>query len=62
VPLQSQMYSKKIEKFTEKILNADTIELNDEMINKALDAFSSLSKEDLIKNILRWNLINCIKR
>lgn len=52
VPLQSQMYSKKIEKFSEKIINADTIELTEEMVNKALQAFEGLSREDLIKKML----------
>lgn len=52
VPLQSQMYNKKLEKFTEKVLLTDTIELTDEMTEKALTAFEDLSKEDLVKKIL----------
>jgi hypothetical protein len=32
VPLQSQMYSKKLEKWTEKVLHTDTIELNEDLI------------------------------
>ncbi len=52
VPLQSQMYNKKLEKWTEKVLTTDTIELNDEMISKASEMFESLSKQDLIEKIL----------
>ncbi|MBK8372816.1 MAG: DEAD/DEAH box helicase [Saprospiraceae bacterium] len=52
VPLQSQMYNKKIEKFTEKIMNEDTVELTDEMVEKAMEAFQFLTKEDLVKKIL----------
>ncbi len=52
VPLQSQMYNKKLEKWTEKVLNTDTIELNDEMISKATETFESLTKEQLIEKIL----------
>lgn len=52
VPLQSQMYNKKLEKWTEKVLTTDTIELNDEMISKALEMFESLSKEELVEKIL----------
>lgn len=52
VPLQSQMYNKKIEKFTEKILQADTIELTDEMVDKAMAAFTGMTKEELVKKIL----------
>lgn len=52
VPLQSQMYNKKLEKWTEKVLNTDTIELSDEMIEKAVETFESLSKKELIEKIL----------
>ncbi|MFZ1705133.1 MAG: DEAD/DEAH box helicase [Saprospiraceae bacterium] len=52
VPLQSQMYSKRIEKFSEKILHTDTIELSEDMVNKANEAFESLTKDDLVKKIL----------
>jgi ATP-dependent RNA helicase DeaD len=52
VPLQSQMYNKKLEKWTEKVLNTDTIELSDEMIDKAVETFESLSKKELIEKIL----------
>jgi ATP-dependent RNA helicase DeaD len=52
VPLQSQMYSKKLEKWTEKVLHTDTIELNDELISKALETFEALTKEELVQKIL----------
>jgi len=52
VPLQSQMYNKKLEKWTEKVLNTDTIELSDEMIDKAVETFEALSKKELIEKIL----------
>jgi ATP-dependent RNA helicase DeaD len=52
VPLQSQMYNKKLEKWTEKVLNTDTIELNDEMIAKASEMFEALSKQELMEKIL----------
>ncbi len=52
VPLQSQMYNKKLEKWTEKVINSDTIELNDEMISKVTEMFESLTKEELISKIL----------
>lgn len=52
VPLQSQMYNKKLEKWTEKVIHSDTIELNEELISKANDLFESLSKSELIEKIL----------
>ncbi len=52
VPLQSQMYNKKLEKWTDKVINTDTIELNDEMIAKAVETFSNLTKQELIEKIL----------
>ncbi|MBK8670467.1 MAG: DEAD/DEAH box helicase [Saprospiraceae bacterium] len=52
VPLQSQMYNKKLEKWTEKVINTDTIELNDEMIAKATETFDGLTKQELIEKIL----------
>ena len=52
VPLQSQMYSKKLEKWTEKVINTDTIELNDELKEKAITTFENLSKVELIEKIL----------
>ena len=52
VPLQSQMYNKKLEKWTEKVINTDTIELNDEMIAKATETFEGLTKQELIEKIL----------
>src|SRR5690606_32953041 len=45
-------YNKKIEKFSEKVIHADTIELTDEMTDKAMAALEGLSREDLIKKIL----------
>jgi ATP-dependent RNA helicase DeaD len=52
VPLQSQMYNKKLEKWTEKVLHSDTLELNEEMIQKANETFEGLTKEELIERIL----------
>ncbi|MFZ1749270.1 MAG: DEAD/DEAH box helicase, partial [Saprospiraceae bacterium] len=52
VPLQSQMYSKKLEKWTEKVLNTDTIELNEELISKAAETLESLSKQELMERVL----------
>lgn len=52
VPLQSQMYEKRLEKFTEKVNFTDTIELTEEIIDKALSAFSDLSKRDLVAKIV----------
>lgn len=52
VPLQSQMYNKKLEKWTEKVLHTDTIELTDDLKAKALETFSSLSKDELVEKIL----------
>lgn len=51
----------KIEKFTEKIMNEDTVELTDEMVEKAMEAFQFLTKEDLVKKYLPLNLTSCIK-
>jgi len=52
VPLQSQMYNKKLEKWTEKVMHTDIIELSDEMKDKANEAFSELTKKDLVEKIL----------
>lgn len=52
VPLQSQMYNKKLEKWSEKVIHTDTIELNEEMIEKACEAFESLDKKQLIERML----------
>ncbi|MBL0100306.1 MAG: DbpA RNA binding domain-containing protein [Saprospiraceae bacterium] len=46
------MYNKKLEKWTEKVINTDTIELNDEMIAKATETFEGLTKQELIEKIL----------
>lgn len=52
VPLQSQMYSKKLEKWTEKVIHTDTIELNEELISKAMEHFEPLSKKELVEKML----------
>jgi ATP-dependent RNA helicase DeaD len=52
VPLQSQMYDKKLEKWTEKLLQTDTIELNDSIKEKALELLKSLTKEELVEKML----------
>ncbi|HMR89629.1 MAG TPA: DEAD/DEAH box helicase [Saprospiraceae bacterium] len=52
VPLQSQMYVKKLEKWTEKVLHTDTIELTDDLKEKAIETFESLTKNELIEKIL----------
>ncbi len=52
VPLQSQMYNKKLEKWTEKVLQAETIEVSEEMVSRAEETFFSLSKKELIEKIL----------
>ncbi len=52
VPLQSQMYNKKLEKWSEKVLHTDTIELTEEVISKAMQAFEGLSKQDLVEKML----------
>jgi len=52
VPLQSQMYSKKLEKWTEKVIHTDTIELSEELVDKAMEHFTELSKKDLVERIL----------
>jgi ATP-dependent RNA helicase DeaD len=46
------MYDKKLEKWTEKVLQADTIEVSDEMVSRAEELFFSLSKKELIEKIL----------
>ena len=62
VPLQSQMYNKKLEKWTEKVSHTDTIELSDEMVEKACDAFKVLSKEELIGKILAMEFNRLYKK
>ncbi len=52
VPLQHQLYDKKLEKFVEKLTNADTLEVSDELINKAQAELISLTKEELIGKLL----------
>jgi len=52
VPLQSQMYNKKLEKWTEKVLQTETIEVSEEMVSRAEETFFSLSKKELIEKIL----------
>lgn len=52
VPLQSQMYDKKLEKWTEKLLQTDTIELNDSIKEKTLELLKSLTKEELVEKML----------
>ncbi len=62
VPLQSQMYNKKLEKWTEKVLHTDTVELSDEMVEKACEAFNVLSKEELIGKILAMEFNRLYKK
>jgi ATP-dependent RNA helicase DeaD len=52
VPLQSQMYVKKLEKWTEKVINTETIEVSEEMAEKAVQSLESLSKVELIERML----------
>lgn len=52
VPLQSQMYDRKLEKFVEKLINTDTLEVSDDLLGQAVQAFSSLSKEEIIGKLL----------
>ena len=52
VPLQSQMYNKKLEKWTEKVMESDTFELNEEMISRAKETFDGLTKDELIEKVL----------
>jgi ATP-dependent RNA helicase DeaD len=62
VPLQSQMYNKKLEKWTEKVSHTDTVELSDEMVTKACEAFDSLTKEELIGKILAMEFNRLYKK
>lgn len=52
VPLQSQMYNKKIEKWSEKVMNTETILLSEEIRNKAHELFSDMNKEELLDKML----------
>jgi ATP-dependent RNA helicase DeaD len=52
VPLQSQMYVKKLEKWTDKVINTDTLEVSDDMVNKAEETFENLTKRELIERML----------
>ncbi len=52
VPLQSQMYSNKLEKWSDKVFNTETIELSEEIRGKAHELFASMSKEDLLDKML----------
>ncbi len=52
VPLQSQMYNKKLEKWSEKVIHTDTIELTEDVVAKAMQAFEGLSKQDLVEKML----------
>jgi len=52
VPLQSQMYSKKLEKWSEKVIGTDTIELSEEIIQKAHELFKDITKEALLDKML----------
>jgi ATP-dependent RNA helicase DeaD len=62
VPLQSQMYNKKLEKWSEKVLTTDTVELSDEMISKAMEMFESLSKEQLVEKMLAMEFNKLYKK
>jgi ATP-dependent RNA helicase DeaD len=62
VPLQSQMYSKKLEKWTEKVLHTDTVELSEEMILKACESFNVLTKEEIISKILAMEFNKLYKK
>lgn len=52
VPLQSQMYSNKLEKWSEKVLTTETIELSEEISTKAHELFANITKEELLEKIL----------
>lgn len=52
VPLQSQMYNKKLEKWTDKVVHTDTIELTEEVVAKAMQALEGLSKQELVEKML----------
>ncbi len=52
VPLQHQLYDKKLEKFVEKLMSADTLEVSEELLGKAQTELESLSKEELIGKLL----------
>ena len=62
VPLQNQMYNKKLEKWTDKVINTDTIELNEEMVTKVLESFETLSKQDLVERILAMEFNKLYKK
>ena len=52
VPLQSQMYHKKLEKWTAKVMDVETADLSDDIKDMAYTAFQFMSKEELIEKIL----------
>ncbi|MCZ2101920.1 MAG: DEAD/DEAH box helicase [Chitinophagales bacterium] len=52
VPLQSQMYSNRLEKWSDKVANIDTIELSDEIRNRAHELFADMTKEELLDKML----------
>ncbi|MEZ4909272.1 MAG: DEAD/DEAH box helicase [Saprospiraceae bacterium] len=52
VPLQSQMYNKKLEKWAAKVMDVETADLSDDIKEMAYQAFQFMPKEELIEKIL----------
>jgi ATP-dependent RNA helicase DeaD len=52
VPLQSQMYIRKLDKWMDKVLNTETAEVSYEMVEKTESFFTHLSKKDLIEKMI----------
>ncbi len=52
VPLQSQMYNKKIEKWSEKVMNTETVLLSEDIRNKAHELFANMTKDELLDKML----------
>lgn len=52
VPLQSQMYHKKLEKWTAKVIDTETADLSDDIKELAYKGFQYITKEEIIDKIL----------
>jgi len=62
VPLQSQMYHKKLEKWAEKVAITETHELSEDVIARAEELFASMSRGEILEKMLAMEFNKLYKK